>query len=296
MKVTVLGGSNIDITAMPASGSIVAGTSNPGRILTAAGGVGRNIAANLGRLGVPVALLSAVDGGPLGDAVLQETRNAGVDVTGVLRGAPGETGMYVAVHDETGDLSVAVSDMGVAARCDRSHVEDHRSLIERSLYLVIDANVPIDAASAAIEIAASAGVPVIAEPVSVAKAHILSRIEARIFAATPNRLEAAVVCSGSLTFDHLIVTRGVMGVAWLPADAGSAELIAVPPVENAQTSGAGDAFVAGLVALLTEGEPVRRAITAGIAAARLSLERPETTSAHISRALLDKEIMRCTTS
>ncbi len=111
-RILVLGGSNTDLTAVPLSGRLVPGTSNPGRVVLAPGGVGRNIAANLGYLGLPVSLLSAVEDSPLGDSLLAMTEAAGVDVSRVRRGDPGESGVYVAVHDGSGDAFVA----GLVAR------------------------------------------------------------------------------------------------------------------------------------------------------------------------------------
>ena len=58
-SVVVIGGANLDLVGRPSHG-LVAGTSNPGHIRVSPGGVGRNVAENLGRLGVPALLLSAV--------------------------------------------------------------------------------------------------------------------------------------------------------------------------------------------------------------------------------------------
>ncbi|MDA3947823.1 MAG: PfkB family carbohydrate kinase, partial [Spirochaeta sp.] len=54
--VVVIGGINLDILLEP-HGLLVAGTSNPGAITMSPGGVARNIAAFLGRLGVAVGLI-----------------------------------------------------------------------------------------------------------------------------------------------------------------------------------------------------------------------------------------------
>ena len=54
----MVGGANVDVIAR-SHGPFVPGTSNPGSTHSSAGGVGRNIAANLGRLGVPTVLIAA---------------------------------------------------------------------------------------------------------------------------------------------------------------------------------------------------------------------------------------------
>lgn len=292
-RILVLGGSNTDLTAAPRSGQLVRGTSNPGRVVLAPGGVGRNIAANLGYLGLPVSLLSAVEDSPLGDSLLAMTEAAGVDVSRVRRGEPGESGVYVAVHDGSGDLAVAVSDMGVADRVDSEYVEANRSLIEDAAYLVMDANAPAEAMERALSIATGAGVPVIADPVSLEKGRRLAALEGRLFLATPNREEAKVLLRGTVAVDHFVVTRGALGVGWLAPEAERCRLFAPEPVAEGHSSGAGDAFVAGLVARLYEGGSMEEAIKYGIGAARLILRLPETTTPELSPESVEEEVKRC---
>ena len=104
----MVGGANVDVKARTAA-ALVTGTSNPGTVVRTPGGVGRNVAENLARLGSRVALVSTVGSDPDGDWLLEETAAAGVDVTPVLRG--GRTGRYVAVLDAGGELVAGVSDM-----------------------------------------------------------------------------------------------------------------------------------------------------------------------------------------
>jgi pseudouridine kinase len=52
-KVIVIGGANVDIKGR-SSGAFIGGTSNPGDVMVSVGGVGRNIAENLARLGLDV--------------------------------------------------------------------------------------------------------------------------------------------------------------------------------------------------------------------------------------------------
>ena len=58
-RVIVIGGANVDIKGR-ASGTFVATTSNPGEVTVSVGGVGRNIAENLARLGIEVSLLTVL--------------------------------------------------------------------------------------------------------------------------------------------------------------------------------------------------------------------------------------------
>ena len=103
MRAVVVGGANVDVMARP-DAAAVPGTSNPGRVTVTPGGVGRNIAENLARLGTPVHLVAAVGS----DAARRPgcsgaTAAAGVDVEHVRRG-PAATGTYIALLDDDGEL------------------------------------------------------------------------------------------------------------------------------------------------------------------------------------------------
>jgi len=112
-RVLVIGGINLDIKAKTL-GAHVAATSNPSAIVSKPGGVGRNVAHNLGALGIPVSLLSIVGNDAQGAAALAATEEAGVDVSAVTK-LEGSTGIYLAVLDQSGELVTAASDMAASS-------------------------------------------------------------------------------------------------------------------------------------------------------------------------------------
>ena len=108
-SVVVVGGANMDIKAH--SGHLVElRTSNPGTTVSTPGGVGRNIAENLARLGSPTHLVAPIGRDAFGEEVLAATRAAGVVVDHVVATTEA-TGTYLAVLDASGELVVAVSSM-----------------------------------------------------------------------------------------------------------------------------------------------------------------------------------------
>ncbi|MFV2003547.1 MAG: PfkB family carbohydrate kinase, partial [Paracoccaceae bacterium] len=76
----------------------------------AAGGVARNVAEMLARLGVQAHLIGAVGNDPQGRAVLRETAAAGVNVDHVLVCDDFQTGGYTAVLDPRGELFIGLAD------------------------------------------------------------------------------------------------------------------------------------------------------------------------------------------
>lgn len=270
--VVVVGGANVDVKARTAA-ALVAGTSNPGTVVRTPGGVGRNVAENLARLGSRVALVSTVGNDPDGDWLLEETALAGVDIDPVLRG--GRTGRYVAVLDDGGDLAVGVSDMA-ATDALLPEVLDH-DLLRSAALVVLDGNVPASTVDAVLGL----GVRAVVEPVSVAKAKRIApllRAERPVFAVTPNEAELAAM--GSVAELHrrgvevVWVRRGAAGSSISTAD-DLVELDA-PWVEPVDVTGAGDAMLAAFCHRILEGATLAEAAAYGHEAAALTVASPHT--------------------
>ena len=76
--ILVIGAATIDVKGRASKG-LQLGTSVPGTIKVSFGGVARNVADNLARLGQSVVLISAVGKDGLGKQILERTAAAGVD-------------------------------------------------------------------------------------------------------------------------------------------------------------------------------------------------------------------------
>ena len=291
-SVVVLGATNVDLVGVPDSGELRPATSNPGRVTVSPGGVGRNIAENLARLGVPTILLSAVSDDRFGELALDRCREAGVEVSGVERTERTERGyhsIYLALHDGNGELIAGVSDMSATELFDTAYVDAHREQIRRAGILVLDANLPRETLQRALQIANSTGVRVVVEPVSVPKAAAIASLTGDIFAATPNGAEARLLADKE-TIEHLLVTRGKRGVAWYRRGNDRCTLYPVDEAASPHTNGAGDAFAAGVVAAFARGVEIEEAVRWGIAAARITLTTPETTSPTMDARRLKEEL------
>lgn len=113
-RVIVMGGAVIDLVAKPKTGSsLILGTSNPGICKECDGGVGRNIAEVLSRLGIQPALLSAVGSDTRGSSLVQRlTNELGIE-TRIDVVEDSNTATYLALLDSNGDLHTAIADMDV---------------------------------------------------------------------------------------------------------------------------------------------------------------------------------------
>lgn len=287
-EVVVLGGTNVDIKSRSAA-PLVAGTSNPGRTRVGAGGVGRNVAEALARLGVRTLLVSVVGDDALGADVLATSAAAGVDVGGVRVVAGAATGSYHAVLDASGDLAVAVSDMALVDALDATIVHDHAPSIAAASLLVLDANLSHTVLVAALEVAVQHDVPVAVEPVSVAKASRLAEVldpSRPIALLTPNADELSALVDEPVARDDLdalaaagarLHQRGVRVVSvrlgargtFVSVALGATRLVGTKAVRDVvDVTGAGDAALAGhLWAALHRGADPFTAARAGNATA-----------------------------
>ena len=90
-------------------------------------------------------------------------------------------------------------------------------------------------------------------------------------AIVPNETEYAGLGDiGRLSETHIVVTRGAKGVRWRPPF-GSWHECPAPIVKAVNTTGAGDAFLGGMVSALSRGKPWAEAVTWGVAAGSASV-------------------------
>jgi pseudouridine kinase len=280
--VVVIGGANTDIKVRIASRAAMA-SSNPGTATLTPGGVGRNIAENLARLGVGTSLISAVGRDRLGEQLLRETADAGVDIRGVMR-APGPTGLYAAALDRRGELIVAVAAMAILERLTPTWLQRHRQRITATDLVVADSNLPSATLDWLMDVAAKDDVRLAIEAVSVPKGGRLRRLLRRqrpLFALFCNRDEARTL-TGRRAFGaaaralHALGVRNVgiglgrRGMLVSSAD-GCRTTVPAIPAAIVDVTGAGDAAVAGTLFGLLRGEPLPVAARYGQAAAALTV-------------------------
>ena len=177
----VVGGAVLDILAHADDGPLP-GTSNPGRIVTAPGGVAHNVASAIARLGTPTRLLAALGDDAAGREIREALRECGVDTSLVVTSSH-PTGRYAAILDPRGELAVAVADLRATEALGGPWLTGPIASLGSADLLVLEANLSAEALVEALNVAADVGARVIVDPVSVAKAARLGRA----LGATPGR-------------------------------------------------------------------------------------------------------------
>jgi pseudouridine kinase len=304
--VLVIGAAGLDIKGRSRS-TLQFATSNPGRIQNSFGGVGRNIAENLARLEVETVLLTAVGDDTSGDLLMAHCAVAGVDVTHVLQVSGGRSGSYVAVLDDDGDLSVAVSDYEIMQHLDGEFFEEHRQLFEAARLIVVDLNLCTEAIAKIIDLADHFQVPICVDPTSPTHAAKICDILDRFYLMMPNASETMTLCGLSTPASDLdtaitaakqlvsfgieiaIVTLGEKGVAY--ADHGNSGHIESRKTKIVDTTGAGDALTAAVIFGLMNGCSIDEAMRLGVTAASLTIQSRESVVPDLTPDLLYEHLI-----
>ena len=303
----VIGGANVDLKARSAA-KATPRTSNPGHGSMTPGGVGRNIAENMARLGDRVHLVSVVGRDAMGDNLVEHTAAAGVRVEYVAR-TDGPTGTYTAVLDVDGELIVAVSDMTASAELGPEQIQNARDVIATAGILVLDGNLTEDAFEYALDL--STGVRTVFEPVSVPKATALSHvIGGRVYAVTPNRDELAALTdlptgnAAEIRKAALDLHDRGIELVWIRLGRGGSilsttdRIVEIPAVATTveDVTGAGDSMVGAFCHALLEGGSPEEAARFGHAAAALTVASSHTVRPDLTKRLveasLDQEVLK----
>jgi sugar/nucleoside kinase (ribokinase family) len=285
--VVVVGDLATDVVAVLA-GEPSPGSDRPATIRSRGGGAAANVAAHLVALGVPVVLAGCVGDDAAGAALVAELGAAGVGlavrtVAGAASGTivslvePG--GQRSMLADRGANLHLRAADVPVPGRGGHLHLSGYTLLDER----------PRVAGLAALAAARAAGCTVSLDPASTGplRAYGVDRWladTAGVDLLLPNADEARLLtgcadvsdAARALARRHaaVAVTLGADGALWA---SGSATVHRpAHPADVVDTTGAGDAFTAGLLSVwlgAPDGDPAA-ALDAGLARAAAVVARP----------------------
>jgi len=294
-RITVVGGANMDVGAQTQT-PLLPGDSTPGHIHYAPGGVGRNIAENLARLGSAVSLVSVVGEDAFGRDILAHTRRVGVDVAGVKSLAGQRTATYLSMHGPDGDMALAVNDMAILESLTPALLQAESAISSPTDLLVLDCNLSVPALTWLLE---QASQPVFVDAVSVAKCQRLMPVLVQVHTLKVNRMEAQALCGTAvntaddarraaqalhgLGVQRVVLSLGALGVAWCDAD-GSTGVRAAGAVPVVNTTGAGDALLAGLVHAHALGLCLPRSVEYAMACAEITLSSTFANALDLSHA------------
>lgn len=284
-------------------GQASAGTSNPASIQRFAGGVIRNIAHHLAMLDVPVQLVAVIGEDPDGDWLFQSCKQNNIGVDAIQR-LPVPTGKYAAILNRDGSLFTAACNDPCAAHLTTDYLKSIIHFLQIASLIVADTNLSITSLQWIISFCQTNNIPLLVEPVSVTKAAKLSSIDlSGIFMITPNEDELASASGMDRSpVDYSIQNLLRRGAAncWLRKGAEGSVLfnregnISLPAIrlQITDSTGAGDAALAGWIAARYHGLNDVDCIKAGHVMAHEVLQVPGAVISHINYPLLQELLLK----
>ncbi|XP_054845116.1 uncharacterized protein LOC129336129 isoform X2 [Eublepharis macularius] len=165
----VIGGINVDFIAKAKGSAIVdGGQTNPSTVRQSFGGVGRNLADCLSRLGKAPVFISAMGKDEHSESVLRYCRH--MDMRGVYQLDGHNTATYCAVITGSGELKLGLGDMEIHQQITEQRVSRFKGSLCLAPLVCIDGNVPVSTIQYVCQFAKEHHLAVYYEPTDVDKA------------------------------------------------------------------------------------------------------------------------------
>ncbi|WP_320939117.1 carbohydrate kinase [Lysinibacillus capsici] len=303
-EIICIGGANLD-RKFHVKGNVQFGTSNPASSSFSVGGVGRNIAENLGRLNHQVTLLTTA-GKDADWQVIQEASESFMNLRYVEQLAEATTGSYTAIMDEQGELALAVANMEVYDLLLPSLLKKHETMLVNAGCFILDLNCPKETVAYIQQVAIARDIPLVIVPVSSPKMNRLPETLQGVTWFICNTDEAETIVGHKienathyekalqqllqLGAEHVIITAGSKGV-YAASTTITPRHVAAKVIDKIEdVTGAGDAFVSAVIHSWLTGQSFETCIDAGLTNAKNTLASPYTVRPELSVDLLKNEM------
>lgn len=303
-QIVCVGGANVDRKFYMKDKSQL-GTSNPVRSSQSAGGVARNIAENLGRLGKEVILLTACGADADWEAIVRAS-DTYMNLDYVTAFPSISTGSYTAVLEGNGDLLVALADMEAYEHLTPDALRKNEAVLARSSAIVADLNCPKESLAYLGNFAEASQVPLVLVPVSSPKMVRLPEDLHQVTWLIANRDETethfglqienendwrlAVQKWLDTGIQNVVITNGKHGAMAGNHVEGIIHEPAIVASEIRDVTGAGDAFCSAVIYAWLEGKTLRETILAGSVNAYKTLLSEFTVRQNLSTSELQKDL------
>lgn len=291
MPIVVVGNVFVDFKGFPESTFVPAGR-NAGRVEIVHGGVGRNVAEDIANVELRPRFVSMVDNTAQGAEVLRKLQNHRVD-TRYVAVVPDGMGIWLAVMDNSGDVVASISKRPRMEAMLKLLEEQGDAIFSDATSVVIEVDIDQKVAKEVFRLAERFRVPVYAlvanmnialqrrDLIQKTDCFICNRQEAEIFFADEFSAEDPQAMAEELQMrvragglKAMVVTMGAEGAVYAETE-GKAEFCPAVPVRVRDTSGAGDAFCAGVSIGLSYGKSLMEACVIGSRLASATIQVDE---------------------
>ncbi|HET7750964.1 MAG TPA: ribokinase [Terriglobales bacterium] len=284
-SITVVGsyatGLTMKVERLPSSGETLLGTG----YRMDYGGKGSNQAVGCARLGARVSFVAKIGNDNLGQMALRLYREEGVDATHILQTADVATGVGFILVEEASGRNCIVLDPGANDRLSAADVSKCEAAFKSAAVVLTQLEIPVHAAEAALKQGRACRAITILNPAPVRS--LPGRVLQLVDVLTPNEVEAKVLTGHSpddkvspAQVGRELVSAGVKNVVMTLGEKGALVVtesgikgFPALPVRAVDTTGAGDAFNAGLGTAMAWGATLERAVELAIVTGGLAVTR-----------------------
>ena len=279
MGIVVIGATFVDIKGFPEDSYVPTGR-NVGRVEYIHGGVARNVVEDIANVELRPTFLGIVDDTPMGSDVLQKLNNHKVNTEYVLT-IPGGMGTWLAVFDNNGDVAGSISKRPNMLPIVDLLEEKGDEIFSKADSVVLEVDLDKEIVKLTLELAKKHSVKVfgLVSNMNIAAKRrdflrsfdcfICNQLEAGLLflddytGKTPEQMRqilAEKVIQAAIP--SMVVTLGDQGAVYSTRD-GLSGVCPARKVQVKDTTGAGDAFCAGVSIGLTYGKSMPEAIEIG---------------------------------
>lgn len=303
--ILVLGASIVDIFGF-CGRSYAQRDSIPGHIKISFGGVCRNIAENLARVGVNTQFISTLGDDENGKSILEHSRKLGYNMENSLFLEGESTPTYLAILNHQGEMESAVVDMESLNKMDEAFVDGKHEVFENAEYTIVDSDNPILLEYILKKYQGKS--KFILDPVSAKKAKKIRHLVKYFHTIKPNRFETEALCGFKIeTNDDLrkagrfFIEQGVKnvfisldadGIYYITSEGEEGTLACCEPIDVKNVTGAGDSFVAGIGYGYMNNLNIKDTLKYSVAMSIITITHEETINSKMSHELVEDLVNR----
>lgn len=272
--------------------------STPGNVKMSFGGVCRNVAENLARVGINTKFISILGNDEKGRSMLDHSNVIGYDMEHSLILKNGGTPTYLAILDEKGEMVSAIADLDSISEMDTEFIDSKSEIFKNAEYVVVDSDDP-----ETLEYLLKRfykHTKFILDPISAEKAKTVRHLMKYFHTVKPNRFEVEQLVGFEIKSDSdllkaseylheqgvekVFISLDSEGIYY--SDKKEQGKIKAMEVTLKNVTGAGDAFVAGLGYGYFHGLEMIKTVKLAIAMANIAISHEETINPALDEKLV----------
>ncbi|MEG1365499.1 MAG: carbohydrate kinase family protein, partial [Cetobacterium sp.] len=248
---------------------------------------------NLSRLEQEVELITVLGDDVYGEEIRRNCRDLGIGINNSLTIQNSVTSSYLFILDEKKDMRVAIAAMDLYDKMDINFIKSKSEIIEKSKLCIVDTNLPKETLEYIVN---TFKIPIFVDCVSTIKAEKVKGFIGKFHTIKPNKIEAEALSGIKIVTDEdlikvtdwfinqgvkqVFISLGEEGVYFANKDIRQKLPSLKAKVVN--TTGAGDAFMAGIAYSFMNDEDILQSCKNGIAAATIAISSEDTINKNMS--------------